>query len=397
MNIKIFKHTTILLVLVAVSFYSCKKEEIDEPAENCTPVASGEAEILTWVLCDNGTLSISGTGAIPNYNNNNSPWNNWNDYISNVIISDGVSAIGNNAFFGCHNLTSITIPNSVTIIYNWTFSGCDMLSEINVDANNTVYSSIDGVLFSKDEKTLIMYPRAKTGHYDIPNSVATIGYYSIAYCISLTSVTIPNSVTTIDVGAFRGCTNFTSVTIPNSVIRIDTYAFFECDKLSEINVDASNTEYSSVDGVLFSKDKKTLILYPTGKTGHYDIPNSVTYIQTWAFQSCTSLASVTIPNSVATIGNYAFADCIDLTSVTIPNSVDHFGYQTFYNCISLNEIIIHAITPPYICCNDILYGIDKTKCMLYVPAGSIDAYRSARGWNEYESWSGFVNIVEIEQ
>ncbi len=254
-----------------------------------------------------------------------------------------VTSIDSNAFEYCSSLTSITIPNSVTSIGFRAFDNCDKLNQINVDKANTVYSSVNGVLFNKDKTELIRYPAGKTDtsysipdsvtnigdrafedcssltSITIPDSVTSIGWYTFSDCSSLTSVTIPDSVTSIGYGAFYGCSSLTSITIPNSVTSIDSNAFeycssltsitipnsvtsigfraFDnCDKLNQINVDKANTVYSSVNGVLFNKDKTELIRYPAGKTDtSYSIPDSVTNIGDWAFEDCSSLTSVTIP------------------------------------------------------------------------------------------------------
>ena len=149
----------------------------------------------------------------------------------------------------------------------------------------------------------------------IPNSVTTIGFEAFAGCYSLTSVTIPDSVTSIGDGAFFKCYDLTSVTIPNSVTSIGDSAFLRCFSLTNITVNATNSYYASLDGVLFDKSLDTLIEFPVGLAGSYAIPNSVTSIGEEAFAFCPGLTSVTIPNSVTCIGNAAFYYCTSLTSV----------------------------------------------------------------------------------
>jgi uncharacterized repeat protein (TIGR02543 family) len=218
--------------------------------------------------------------------------------LTSVTIPNGVTSIGNQAFYACGGLTSVTIGNSVTSIGNSAFHDCDGLTSVT-----------------------------------IPNSVTSIGNQAFYSCGRLTSVTIGNSVTSIGANAFYFCSSLTSVTIPNSVTSIGEYAFGNCSSLTILAVDPGNPSYSSsADGILFNKTATWLIQYPGGKQGAYVIPNSVTAIGIHAFWVCSKLTSVTIPNSVTSIGGSAFGNCSALTvAYFLGNAPTMYG-SVFESC-----------------------------------------------------------------
>ena len=237
--------------------------------------------------------------------------------LSFVTIGTNVASIGTLAFWFCSSLTSVTIGTNVTSIGAYAFCGCTSLTALTVDPLNSIYSSVDGVLFNKSQTRLIEFPGGKSGIYTIPDSVTYIGAMAFRYCTSLTSLTIPNSVTNIGLGAFWSSTS-----------------------LSTITMDTDNPVYSSLDGALFNKNQTMLVAYPGGKAGSYTIPKSVTNIGYGALCGCTGLTSVTIPNSVTNIGKLAFWFCSSLTSVTIGANVTSIGAYAFETCTSLANVTI---------------------------------------------------------
>ena len=172
---------------------------------------------------------------------------------------------------------------------------------------------------------------------DIP--VVEIKSSAFNGCANLTSIIIPDSVTSIGDFAFENCSGLTSITIPDSVTSIGDHAFYNC--LTSITVSENNKYFSSLNGVLFNKDKTDLITYPIGnERTEYTIPDSVTSIGNFIFYNCSSLTSITIPDSVASIGNSAFYNCSSLTNIKLPDVIDIISGNTFRDCSSLLNIII---------------------------------------------------------
>jgi hypothetical protein len=276
--------------------------------------------------------------------------------LSSVTIPNSVTSIGDYAFSSCGDLTSVTIPNSVTNIGSNTFQGCTRLTSVTI--GNSVTSIGNYAFYYCYSLTSVTIPNSVTniGSYafykcykltsvTIPNRVTSIGNYAFQYCPSLASVTIPTSVTSIGDWAFSYCPSLTSVTIPGSVTSIGSGAFNGGTSLSAITVDALNSVYRSVAGVLFNQSQTTLIQCPGGKAGTYTITNTVTSIGDRAFDYCLSLTSVTIGNSVTNIGYYAFDHCSSLTSVTNGNSVTSIGSGAFQYCTSLTGVYFQGNAP----------------------------------------------------
>lgn len=438
--------------------------------------AQGLTGDLKWTLFENGTLILTGNAPMPDYPRTAAPWADYRSLITAVImengvtsvgyhafmdcgrlsyvmIPDGVTSIGSSAFYRCSSLTFITIPNSVRWINTYAFAFCSSLtsvmipgsvigidwgvfnscsgiSELIVASDNPNYVSVNGVLFDKNQTTLVAYPGGKTGSYAIPGNVTSIKEEAFAYCSSLTAVTIPNSVTSIGMNAFECCAGLTAITIPNSVESIGNNAFWLCNSLasiliptsvkyigdgafgycinlSEIIVASDNPNYVSVNGVLFDKNQTTLVTCPGGKTGSYAIPNSVKTVRNYAFYYCSSLTSILIPSSVTTISGYAFIGCkltsvtidmetilplidwsnrIYLTSVTIGSTATSIRNSVFEGCSNLTEVHVKAITPPSLGYSVFLNTPASKK--LYVPQGCKPAYQSS-GWGGY-----FDTIIE---
>ena len=280
--------------------------------------------------------------------------------LTSVSIPDSVTGIYGGAFSECESLTSIALPNSVTVLEGSAFYGCSNLTSINIPNGVT---SIGGSAFSGC---------TSLSNITLPSSVKSIGYYAFMNCTSLKSIKIPDNVTSIGWWAFSNCRSLTSVTIPERLNDIGAWTFSGCSSLTEFKVSAKNSNYVSVNGVLYNKDKTVIIHYPAKKKDKsYKIPDGVAIIAGDAFKYSANLTSITIPDSVEHIGDSAFYNCASLTSITIPKDVTNIGDLAFCGCTSLMEIKVAAGNSNFVSLNGVLFSKDKTTLICY-PAGKKD-------------------------
>ena len=333
---------------------------------------------VTWNLTG-GVLTISGTGPMEDYaSKNDVPWYTDRKSVVSVIIKDGVTIIGKNAFFDCINMTSAQIGKGVTKINNYAFKNCSSLSAVA-----------------------------------IPRNVTNIGKEAFINCSGLTEITCQATTPpTCGNYAFDGVTNTIPVYVPAG--SVDAYRTADdWNYFSNIQAMAPSVDWDLTDGVLtifgagpmedygyekapwFSQHASiTSVIIEDGITTigecafvncgnihSVTIPNSVTSIHGGAFSWCTGLLAVTIPENVESIGNFAFKKCEKLESITIPHNVTNIGNEAFSDCSSLTELTCEAITPPT-CGNYAFEGVTNT-IPVYVPAESVAAYRTADGWNYF--------------
>ena len=348
------------LFFVAVVF-TLPKETTAQTVIRTWNCGSPNLADVVATLTDDGTLTISGTGAMANYSSFTAPWSTPRAFITVVIIEDGVTTIGSYAFWGCTGLTSVTIPNSVTRIRNSAFSGCTGLTSVT-----------------------------------IPNSVTTIGSEAFYECTGLRTISILNPTPpTIQSNTFDNIhRNASRLNVPQSSVNlyggadfwkefvfINTSPRFEwdCGMIPE-----------TVSAVL--DEEWTLTISGTGAMANFVIADGyspwfnirtfitsvviedgVTTIGRMAFNGCTGLTSVTIPNSVTTIGDMAFYGCSGLTSVTIGNSVTTIESHVFLYCSNLTSINVEPNNANFSSENGVLFNKDKTILLQY-PRGKQGAY-----------------------
>lgn len=389
---------------------------------------------LTSVIIPNSVTSI-GSGAFGGCTG-----------LSSVTIGNSVTEIGYQAFYGCDGLTSIIIPSSVVSIGWQAFKDCKRLTSV----------TIPGSVTSIGERAFEDTPWLNKWYNNQPDGIVYIGKVAYKFkgqmpsgtsiaikegtvcvcdgafkdCKGLTSVTIPNSVTTIGDRAFEGCTGLTSVTIPNSVTSIGDEAFKGCTGLASITIPNSVTEigrYTFGGTPWLSKwyDNQPDGIVYIGKVAYgfkgkmpsstaIGIKEGTVSISDGAFASCSGLASVTIPNSVTEIGENAFCYCDGLTSVTIGNSVTKIGWRAFDSCTGLTSVTIpnsvSIIAGAFSECTGLKkvyslnpvppvirgYAFSSYDAGLFVPQGSLSAYKSAEGWSEFSNIKEFQVTVKAE-
>ena len=292
--------------------------------------------------------------------------------LTSVTIGNSVTSIGDSAFYKCSGLTEITIPDSVTSIGNSAFYECSGLTSVTI--GNSVTSIGNSAFYRCYGLTSVM----------IGNSVTSIGDSAFSYCIKLTEVTIPDSVKKLGKDAFQNCLDLRRLDLGSGIEDFKDTVFTGCDSLqyvrfnmpavggwfssnqsvttvefgpnvksisspfenamtlTEFRVDPANSNYCSVDGVLFSKDRKILIHYPQGKNGTYVIPVYVERIWSRAFRYCSGLTQISIPNTIHTIPMYAFYYCTGLTEVNLPNTTYTIEYGAFRGCNNLTSLKIYG-------------------------------------------------------
>lgn len=262
---------------------------------------------LTWALSDTGVLTISGTGEMSDCRYGSAPWKG--EKIKKVVIEEGVTSIGDSAFYWCRELESVQLPESLVTISDNAFENCSNLVTIN-----------------------------------IPSGLQSIGKWAFYGCDNLAALDLNEGLQTIGELAFCDCKKITKLIIPSSVVSIsDDRTFKGCAKLTSIEVAEGNPNYCSVDGVLFSKDMTVLLCYPAGKADtSYVVPDSVTKINSYAFYWNENIISITIPETVTMIGGDAFAGCKKVTELTIPEGVQSIGSTAFHQCNSLTTISFPA-------------------------------------------------------
>ena len=318
-------------------------------------------------VCPNGTVDVDwGDGTA-------------HDTLTGTSLSTIRWTPTHNYASGGDYVIKLTVTGTMAIVGSSTgHQYCQLLHHgSGVDPRNNYYiSAINRVEIGSGVTSIgnyAFYSCRSLTSLTIPDNVTSVGTNAFQTCSSLTSLTIPDGVTSIGTNAFQTCFSLTSLTIPDGVTRIGNYAFYNCYSLTSLTIPDSVT---SIGAYAFQNCYGLTSL---------TIPDGVTSIGNYAFQGCSSLTSLTIPDGVTSIGNYAFQNCYSLTSLTIPDSVTSIGTYAFYNCYGIAGYHLLPTTPPTLANTSTFNGI-VADCVIYVPAGCLEAYQTATNWSTYASY-----------
>lgn len=391
-------------------------------------IANGKENGISWSVTSDGLLTLtteSGVSTIKNYDYNETyaPWEPYAAQVKKIVIGENITYIGKHAFYGCKNateieigssvkeiasyafgsiFTSVIIPASVASIDDTAFRGAGVSQGYYVDSQNPSYCNDEnGILFNKDKTQLVYAPRNLTGKYAVPDTVQRLTDYCFSNCEKLTELTIGDSVEEIPTSAFHGCSHLKNLSIGNGVKSVGNLFinsqlpeletlylgsgfnrinnFDKLPALLNINVSENNETYTSIDGILYSKDKTILQKYPCGRMGTFQVPDGVkeargfenckieavilpegvtkvgyfrgcknlvkvqlpdTVTEIGGFSDCTSLEEIVLPDGIETLNQYAFSECSKLTNITLPEKLTLIEQYAFQNCTSLKEITL---------------------------------------------------------
>lgn len=316
-----------------------------------------------------------------------------------VTLPSSVSTIATSAFCGCANLTEISIPHSVTAIGKHAFEGCKSLTALFLPQGITAIpdsafyycSSLKEMMLPESVTSIgkrAFYQCNKISSIVLPDVVETIDDYAFGLCSGLSSLQLSSSLKTIGYRAFENCSKLKRMDIPAQVSEIGVWAFVGCSGLTTIKVDERNLSFSSLDGVLYDKERKTLRCYPCAKQGDFTMPASVTTIGEYGFYACRYLRSLVLSASLTTIKEGAFRLCSSLQRITLPAGLQSWGENVFVACSALQAIVYYADTPPEISAST--FTSSNYNVPLYVLNRAIDDYKNA------PCWSQFATILAID-
>lgn len=370
---------------------------------------SGETGQLSWLYDPKEqSLTLSGAGAIPDYPIAETPWHELREHIKAIVLREGVTRIGDYAFYDCTALTSVEIPEGVTQIGESAFSCCQSLESVTIPGSVTeigegAFESCDSMLvleltsglkcvgaFAFSEcvalRELVLpntVERIERSAFAgtmalhelvIPGNVQEIGDNAFNGCIQLSSLTLSEGIRVIEEMAFSNCSDLTEVLIPASVECLGDGVFADCLAMTKIAVAPESKHFVVQDDILYSKNLSVLVHYPSSKEEQeFTIPEEVRKIAGLAFASNYFLMEVMLGDHLEEVGSYAFARCSSLSFMFLPAQTTRLGASPFHDCAMLLEIEVDPSNPCYSSIDGVLYNKEQTQLIQY-PAGLYDDF-----------------------
>ena len=369
---------------------------------------SGETGQLSWLYDPKEQLlTLSGAGAIPDYPIAETPWQEFREQIESIVLEEGVTRIGDYAFYDCTALKSVEIPEGVTQIGESAFACCQSLESVTIPGSVTeigegAFESCSDLLileltsglkrvgafafsecfslraFDLPDTVERIDRSAFTGtalqELVIPSNVQEIGDNAFNGCIRLSSLTLSEGIRVIEEMAFSNCSDLTKVLIPASVECLGDGVFSDCLAMTQIAVAPESEHFVVRDDILYSKDLSVLVHYPAAKEEQeFTIPEEVRKIAGLAFASNYFLMEVMLGDHLEEVGSYAFARCSSLSFMSLPAQTTRLGASPFHDCTMLLEIEVDPSNPCYSSIDGVLYNKEQTQLIQY-PAGLYDDF-----------------------
>lgn len=287
--------------------------------------------------------------------------------LTEIILPSNLGYLGRNAFYGCSNLKTITLPKNINFEQSFldcfSFFSCSSLEAIHVEDGNVNMKSEDGclIIIVNDLKSLAAVPCARK-EFVIPTDIEQTLCY-----------TFPEDC------------KIETLTILNESLQLESYYFDKFIYLKNFIVNNTHQLYTSVEGVLYSKNKKTIVCYPSGREStSYAINEGVTWIGDGCFNTSIYLETMNLPEGIEIIGGNSFSNCKKLKEITLPSTLKEIGHYAFQHCYNLKKIICKATTPPVIPNESYVFLMDELEnTELYVPAESLESYKSTDYWKDF--------------
>jgi hypothetical protein len=300
--------------------------------------------------------------------------------LEDVWLPETLQSIGTEAFYRCNKLSTIAIPNSVTEVNSRVFAECESLVEVAIpdsveSIGDGLFSMCPNITTVKLSNSITTIPMlcfsgcAKLEAIEIPELVETIGEYAFSKCASLKSIELPAAVKAIQWNAFSECVALESVSFPSTLEHLGGNAFCDCVSLTSVELPDSITK---VENSVFAGCEQLV---------NFNIPSGLKYISDFVFHGCVGPEELVIPNNIEQIGSQVFQECRGIQRVTIGSAVRKMSAGVFYDCENLSELYCMPATPPEV--GDQLLTNCSAELKIYVPRGSVDAYKAAKGWSKF--------------